>query len=192
MELKLLFKDELIVSNFICNLFYSMAFPIVHFVLVKAVGEKMISLNLIILSISGIIFPLLWNKYSKLYNLYGFLMISESLGYIILGLLIYNDFITAFVYFIIDTILFALLSKNVACGATKLLSIRYNSEKGREKYDNNSSVVGNFSSLLGFIISFFISIPINYAFILMSIGIIIDNVFYYRVYRKNIKKKEID
>jgi len=180
----------LLLANFISNLFYSIAYPVVHFTLIKDVGEKMIALNSIIICTAGVLFPILWNKYSKLYKSYGYLLTAEGITYITIGILIVTGCISNTLYYILDTILFSLITKNIICGGNKLRAIRYNSEKIREEYDNNSTIVANFSSLLGFGISFVIMIPSNIAFIFITIGICIDNIFYYKAYKKSLSNAQ--
>lgn len=174
-------------ANFLSNLFYSIAYPVVHFTLIKDVGEKMIAFNSIIMCLAGVLFPIIWNKHKNLYRAYGQLLLVEGIVYSIVGILICTSAISNLAYYLLDTFLFALISKNIICGSNKLRAMRYNSEIIREQYDNNSTIVSNFSSLLGFGISFIVTIPVNIAFILITIGICVDNVFYYRVYKQSLK-----
>lgn len=147
----------------------------------------MIALNSIIICVSGVIFPILWNKYRRLYNTYSLLLLLEVIGYITIGILIYTGIIGNLAYYLLETFLFATISKNIICGGNRLRSMRYNSEKLREAYDNNSTIVANGSSLIGFGASFLITIPVNVSFILITLGVCIDNIFYYRVYKQNNK-----
>ena len=186
--IKRILKDELLIANLITNFFFSFAYPIVHLFLINHITEKDISMNSIICCISGIFIPIIWNKYEKMYNSYGFFLISEIICYIILCSSILLSFITPKAYYIIDTLLYAFLTRNLCCGNIKLKVKRYCKENDRAEYDNNSVIVANFSSLLGFILSYFISIPIKLGFIFITIGIIFDNFIYYYVYKK-IKQK---
>lgn len=175
----------MLIANFISNLFYSTAYPVVHFTLIKDVGEKMIALNSIVCCIAGVLFPIIWNKYGKLYCTYGYLLFAEVIGYVIIGFLICTGLISNLSYYLLDTFLFVLITRNIICGGNKLRNIRYNQET-RERYDNNSNIVANFSSLLGFGISFLITIPSNIAFVLITIGICVDNIFYYKAYKQSL------
>lgn len=147
----------------------------------------MIAFNSIIMCLAGVLFPIIWNKYKNLYRIYGKLLLLEGVTYSIIGILIYTNAISNVAYYLLDTFLFAIISKNIICGCNKLRAVRYNSEIIREQYDNNSTIVSNFSSLLGFGISFIITISSSIAFILITIGICIDNIFYYRVYKQSLK-----
>lgn len=179
-----IFKDKLLLANFISNLFYSIAYPTVHFILIKDINEKIISLNAIIVCIAGIIIPILWNKKSnELYNKYGYLLSFEGISYILLTIAFIIGTIDSRLYYLIDTILFSIITKNIICGNNKLRAIRYNGEE-REKFDNDTNILANASSLIGFTISLLISLPEHLAFILLCIGIISDNIFYYKVYKE--------
>ncbi len=138
-----------------------------------------------VICVSGILFPLIWNKYSvKLYTKYGHLLGIEAITYTLIAILVLAGSITNKTYYILDTFLFALITKNIMCGANKLRASRYNSDNKRERYDNNSDLISNLSSLMGFGISFIVTIPTNVAFILITIGICFDNIFYFKAYKQ--------
>lgn len=129
-------------------------------------------------------FPILWNKKSdRLYKTYGYLLTTEGVLYILIGFLVVIGAIIPKTYYILDTLLFAIISKNVICGNNKLLAFRY--KENREQFDNNSNIVGNASSLIGFTLNFILSLSVNVAFILITIGIVFDNIFYYQVYKNS-------
>ena len=96
------------------------------------------------------------------------------------------SFINSKVYYILDTIFFCLVTRNIMCGVNKLKAKKYDTESKREQYDNNIQLVTNISSLIGFAISLTININTNIAFILITIGICIDNFFYYKEWKKTI------
>lgn len=183
-----MFKDKLLLANFISNLFYSIAYPTVHFVLIKDIDERIISLNAIIVCIAGIIVPIIWNKQSdKLYNKYGYLLTLEGISYILLTVAFIFGTVNSKLYYLIDTLLFSIITKNIICGSNKLRAIRYNGEE-REQFDNDCNILSNASSLIGFTVSLLLPLPRYIAFILLGIGIISDNIFYYQAYKESIKR----
>lgn len=185
-----IFKDDLLVGNFLSNLFYSISYPTIHFILISDVTERLISVNQIIICFTGIIFPILWNQQSdKLYRKYGHLLSLEGILYTLLIISILFSIITPKMYYIVDTILCSILTKNIICGLNKLKIYRYKGD-AREEYDNNVNVACNISSLIGFSISLFLSISKNIAFIFMGIGIVLDNIFYYKAYKLTLNRKE--
>lgn len=186
-NIKNILKDKLLIANFLSNLFYSVAYPCVHYKLISEIGQKMISLNSILICIAGTLIPVLWNKKSeKLYKTYGFLCNLETVLYIIICIMFLVSFISPKAYYILDTIFFCLVSKNIICGGNKLKAKKYDTESKREQYDNNIQLVTNISSLIGFSISLITNINTNIAFILITIGICFDNFFYYKEWGKTI------
>ncbi len=167
-----------------------MASPTVQYELVSNVGSKMISLNSICICLSGILCPLIWNKKSdKLYKQYGLFCNMETILYVIICVLFLFQNISPIIYYILDTIFYCLVTKNIICGNNKLRMLRYFGIE-REEYDNNFQLVSNASSLIGFSISLLLDFSIAWGFILITIGISIDNFFYYSVWKQNKKRKE--
>lgn len=190
--MKKIINDELILSSFISGLFYALAYPTIITKLISEAGSRIVSFNAICVSVAGIFIPMMWNKYSDtIYKKYGYLFIVETISYSIICLAVITAKITVKNYYILDTILFCIVSKNLICGNNKLKVLRYK-DKEREEYDNNILLVSDASSLIGFIISFILSIPVNIAFICMTIGICADNFAYFISWKKslNIKMKE--
>ena len=185
-----MFKDKLLLANFISNLFYSIAYPTVHFVLIRDIDERIISLNAIIVCIAGIIVPIIWNKKSdELYNKYGYLLTLEGLSYILLTVAFILGTVDSRLYYLIDTILFSIITKNIICGGNKLRALRYTGEE-REKFDNDCNILSNASSLIGFTVSLLFPLQKYVAFVILGIGIISDNIFYYRAYKECNKTEE--
>ena len=176
-------NDELIIANLLSNLLFSFSYPSVHCTLIKAVDEKMISINSIVICIAGMTFPMMWNRYSeRLYKKFGYMLTTEGILYIILTAAFITGFVTTKAYYIIDTLLYAVISKNILCGCNKLRVLRYKGNE-RETYDNNSNIIANFSSLIGFVLSSIIALDFYMSFVIMCFGAIVDNIFYYKAYK---------
>ena len=90
-------------------------------------------------------------------------------------------------YLIVDAMLSATITRNIACAVTRLKSIRYHGDK-REQFDNKTVLYCNITSVIGFGFSSLYVLPTNLAFIIMFVGIAIDNIFYYYVFKKANKK----
>lgn len=182
--LKEIIKDKLLLANFISTLLYSVSFPVVNYNLISSVGNKFISANQIFMCIAGIIIPAIWNKESeKMYKHLGKFLIAEVILYICLCLCVVMGIIDQKLYYILDTLFFCTVSKNIISGLNKLRSIRYKTSEKRESYDNNVLLVSNSSCLIGFGISLIFDIPLKIAFIIIFIGITIDNFFQYYIYK---------
>ena len=57
-------------------------------------------------------------------------------------------------------------------------------EKEREKYDNNSSIVNSIATLIGAGIAIVFDFDLRLLFVLAFVGNAIDNVFYLYIYKK--------
>lgn len=183
-------KDDLVKAALLNNLFYSAGYPAVQKILITNVTDKYIAVNAIVLCLATIIFGNTWERYSEiLYRKYGIFQILKSVFYfVLLGLLITNSINYKF-YYIADTFLMAAITKNILFGSNKLKSLRYTPNQ-RNDFDNKSLIVSNIASLAGLIISLFWSIPAHTAFILITIGMVIDAAFNYKVYKFHKKIRE--
>lgn len=57
-------------------------------------------------------------------------------------------------------------------------------EKEREQYDNNSSIVNSIATLIGAGIAIVFDFDLKLLFVLAFVGNVIDNVFYLYIYQK--------
>lgn len=90
-------------------------------------------------------------------------------------------------YVIIEALLYASITRNIICGGNRLKAIRYN-EQSREKYDNKDIILSNVSGLLGYSFSTLITLSLTVCMILMLVATVIDNVFYYYVWKTTTKQ----
>lgn len=164
--------------------FYSISYPFIHLAIMRdqRITERVISLNQIFCCVMIILINSMWNKYSKVfYKWYKIFLFTESVSYCILTIGVSINIFSPFVYYIVDTLLFSFISRNIICGTNKLRSTRYK-EDAREQYDNTVSIACSAATLIGSCIAAIIKIPISTAFILSWIGITIDNGFYWVIY----------
>lgn len=87
----------------------------------------------------------------------------------------------------LDTIVFAIVTKNICCGGIKLKTIRYNLEELREHFDNNNNSVSAISTIEPIIVAMFLSFNFSIMLWLATLGNAIDNIFYIFVYYKTLK-----
>lgn len=179
-------KDKLILACLLSNLFYSVSYPTVNKILITNITDNHIAVNSMIICTFTIILGKLWNKNSsKLIRYLPFFMIAETSIYLVLISGILNDLIGFRFYYIADTIIFAIVSKNIIFGANKLKALRYDGEK-RNKYDNDIQIISNAASLVGFALNIVLDMTTQIAFALIFIGLTIDNLFYYLAYRETV------
>lgn len=187
-----MYKDFLVQGDFWSTLLYYMSFPYINIWIMKQLDNKYVAVQNIIVCVATVLISTLWNKKSnKLYKFYSIFMFSECAVYLVLYSFVIFGNLNGRLYYLIDTILFSLITKNIICGTNKLKSIIYKNEK-REKYDNTSSIAAAIASIVGSILSIALNIPIEIAFAIGWAGISIDNLFYYLAYRKYKESDNID
>ena len=179
----------MLLANFVSVLFYSMSYPYIYAQTCKIVPTYYISIEQLLSCISTIIFCGLWNKYSdRLFNHYSKIVIAETLLDIVLfaDVMIRSDLRF---YFLLNVIIYALITRNMACGGTKMRAMVNPTERDREQYDNNSNIVVSVATILGTVAAFIYMPDFKVLCVLALIGNVSDNVLYWHIYRK-IKKED--
>lgn len=179
----------MLLANFVSVLFYSMSYPYIYAQTCKIVPTYYISIEQLLSCISTIIFCGLWNKYSdRLFNHYSKIVIAETLLDIVLfaDVMIRSDLKF---YFLLNVIIYALITRNMACGGTKMRAMVNPTERDREQYDNNSNIVVSVSTILGTVAAFIYMPDFKVLCVLALIGNVSDNLLYWHIYRK-IKKED--
>ena len=174
----------MLLATFITTLFYSATYPYIHKEIMQNISDTIIALNQIINCLSIVILGSLWNKKSdKLFKYYPVLCISET----ILGVcstiwvtLTHN----ILAYYIIDTLIFAIVTRNICCGGVKLRAIRYKTETDREHFDNNNNSMSAIATIIGSMLAIILKLDFVAMLWLATIGNAVDNIFYIFIYRK--------
>lgn len=176
--------DELLIAGATSNLFYSMAYPIVHTVTVQNINSNTMSFASLLNCILAAIVAKIWlDNSTKLYKSFGFMLKVEVVAYGILTVLFLINVVNPEMYFLSDAIMSAIITRNIICGGTRLKALRYEG-KTREIFDNKTVYYCNITSIIGYAFSWLVTLPTSIGFIFMFIGIAVDNIFYLRVYKK--------
>jgi hypothetical protein len=174
----------MLLANFISTLFYSLSYPYIYGETVKVVPHLYISVEQILACLGTIVFCRLWNKHSdKLFTKYHVILGLEIIADIILFADVLIRHNLSF-YFLLNVIIFALITKNVACGGTKMKARVHPTEKLREQYDNNSNIACSVATLLGAGIAIIFDMNLWLLFIFAFVGNAADNAFYLYIYYK--------
>lgn len=170
--------DGMLLATLLTTLFYSATYPYIHKEIVSNVSDSIIALNQIINCISIIVYGRVWNKKSdRLFKFYPMFCILEtilSIGSAIWAIMS-GDIVA---YYIVDTLIFAIVTRNICCGGVKLRAIRYRTEKEREHFDNNNNSMSAIATIIGSFIAMILELDFNMMLILATIGNSIDNTFY--------------
>lgn len=177
-------SNLMLLANFLSSLFYSMSYPYIYAETLKAVSTYYISFEQIITCISTVIFSVAWNRAGdKIFRHYRKIMIAEIIADVILfaDVIIRGDLKF---YFLLNVIIFAVITKNLSCGGIRMRAKVNPTEKQREAYDNNSNTVYALSTLAGTVIATITLPKINTLFFLALIGNTIDNFLYLYIYHR--------
>lgn len=180
----------MLLSNFLSTLFYSVSYPYIYAETIKIVPHSYIGIEQILACLGTIVFCRLWNKHSdRLFEHYRMFLCAEIIADIILfaDVLIRNDL--GF-YFLLNIIIFSVITKNLCCGGTKIKAIVNSTEKEREKYDNNTSIINSIATLSGTVIALIFDFQIELLFVFAFIGNIADNLFSLYIYKKIKERKD--
>lgn len=177
-------SNLMLLSNLICTLFYSMSYPYIYAETIKVVPHFYIGIEQILACVGTIIFCRIWNIYSdRLFKHYRLFLILEVIADLILftDVLIRNDLKF---YFLLNIIIYSVITKNLCCGGVKIRAIVNPTEKEREQYDNNSSIVNAVATLIGAGVAMIFDFDLRLLFVFALIGNGLDNVFYLYIYNK--------
>lgn len=174
----------MLTTNLICNLFYSMSYPYIYAEMMKVVNHFYISGEQIVTCLGVIVFGLLWNKKGDfLYRHYLWIVTAEIIadGFLFAHVLITGDLKF---YFVLNVLIYALITRNMANGGIRLRAKVHPDEKSRERYDNNCNIVDSIATLLGAGIAMILPMNLTVLFIAALIGNVFDNFCYYYIYCK--------
>lgn len=182
--------DGMLVATFLTTIFYSSTYPYIHKEIMANVSDSIIALNQIINCLSIVIFGSLWNKKSdKIFKHYPIFCILETVLSILLTVWATTTQ-NIIAYYIIDTLIFAIVTRNICCGGVKLRAIRYNTEIEREHFDNNNNSASAIATILGSIIAMMLDLDFSIMLWISTIGGAIDNMFYFVIF-ENTKNKKV-
>lgn len=184
--------DGMLLASFLTTIFYSSTYPYIHVAVISELPDTYLAVNQIVNCLSIIIFGKLWNTYSKkLFRWYLLFCICECLTTIgvVLFYVITRNIIG---YYILDTLAFAIITRNIICGGVKLRALRYNTEESRERFDNNNNSDYALATIIGSIIAIWLDLNIVLVLSLAAVGNMIDNAFYICIYYSTKRRKAGD
>lgn len=181
--------DGMLVATFLTTIFYSATYPFIHKLIMESVSDNIVALNQIINCLSIVVLGSLWNKKSeKLFKYYPAFCIGETILSICSAI-----WATAtgniMAYYIIDTLIFAIVTRNICCGGVKLRAIRYNTEEDREHFDNNNNSSSAIATIIGSVIAMILNLDFAAMLWLATLGNAIDNIFYIFIYKSTKRKR---
>lgn len=181
--------DGMLVATFITTLFYSATYPYIHKEVMTVASDKLVAVTQIINCVSVVVLGSIWNKKSdKLFRFYPFLCVLESTCGImstILAAITHNIVL----YYIVDTLIFSIITRNICCGGVKLRAIRYKNEKEREHFDNNNNSASAVATIIGSVIAMCLDLNFIVMLWIATVGNMVDNIFYIYIFYKTREKR---
>lgn len=174
----------MLTTNLICSIFYSMSYPYIYAEMMKVVNHIYISGEQIVTCLGVIIFGLLWNRKGDfLYKHYLWIVTAEIIADVFLFAHVLITGNLKF-YFVLNVLIYALITRNMANGGIRLRAKVHPDEKSRERYDNNCNIVSSVATLIGAGIAIIIPMKLTVLFIAALVGNVFDNFCYYYIYCK--------
>lgn len=174
--------DKLLLGAFLANIAYTIGYPTIQEMTMKAADSRLISLVSLINCAGIVLIGQLWEKFGeeKLMKFFPIYAIGDIVSYIALCV-IFMATGDAKMYYLGQVICSTVTIKNVGFGISFIRAKRY-SNGSRAKYDNLAAVLESIASLLGFGLAAVIKIPLTESLILMGLGTLIENFYMIKVY----------
>ena len=180
----------MLIATFLTTIFYSATYPYIHKEIIVAVSSEIVALSQIVNCIGVIVCGWLWNRWSKqlfrFYPTYCVLETALSVCSTVFAIATSN----VLAYYIIDTLIFAAVTRNIICGGIRLRALRYNTEEDRERFDNNNNSASSLATIIGSAIAMLLEFDFTTMLCIATIGNAIDNAFYLAIYQKTIKTQK--
>ena len=173
-------------SMFVCGLLSTYIFPVIIKDIYSKLPSSWIAFESLVGSISGLLISVAWKNSIRSGAIKRFmgLVIAETIcGVVLCAYLLfidYNIWVLAISQLVYTTFVTAFVGKCIMVFKSKL----WNNEK-REHYDNNASIIGGLTCILGFGLAMFFEPSIKFALALWGIAYLVDDIGWGIVFWKN-------
>jgi hypothetical protein len=179
-------QTYIFLSMFICGLLSTYIFPVIIKDIYTALPSSWIAFESLVGSISGLLISIAWKNSIREGAIKRFmgLVIAETIcGVVLCAYLLfidYNIWVLAISQLVYTTFVTAFVGKCIMVFKSKL----WNNEK-REHYDNNASIIGGLTCILGYSLAMFFEPSIKFALALWGIAYLVDDIGWAIVFCKN-------
>ena len=176
-------RQLLIHADFWSMLFISTASPVTHKLVMENVSSRLIAAKGLVDAIGIIVITALFNRFGdRIYKHFVAIAMCENVAYTLMLVGVITRTISITTYYVIESIAWILLTKNLICCCNRIRRFIYESEE-REKFDNNRHIAMSAATIIGNSVALFV-IPEWAAWMLMSLGIICGNLFSVLAYKQ--------
>lgn len=174
--------DAMLMATFFADCFYSATYPYIYQQIMSGITGNAVAYSQIACCLSVIVFSRLWNRFSeKLFPYYPVFCILECVCGICTSLFV-TFFQDILCYYLLDTLLFCLITRNIICGGVRLRAVRYPTEQLREQFDNNNNAVSAAATIIGSAAAVFLHLDFVHMVWIATIGNMTDNIFYIYIF----------
>lgn len=174
----------MLLSTFICNLFYSTTYPYIYSVVIKSVTDTYISIDQILYCVGIILMGYIWNNYGdRIFKYYKIILTIEAIIQVLLGFFIISTG-NLKTYYILNSIIISFITRNVNCGFIKIKAKANPTDILREHFDNTNNSCYAIATLLGSTLSIILTLDFNIMVIISTLGNVVDNFLTYYIYEK--------
>ena len=176
--------DGMLVAACLTTIFYSATYPRIYQEVMRNLSADWIALQRIIICGSTVLFTSIWLRQSKrLFPLFPWLCVLEAVCTIGVAVWVTTGGSVASYYFL-DTMVFALITRNLSCAGARLRALRYTTQSSREGFDNKQDAVMAVATITGSVLAIILDFDFTSLIWLATVGNIVDNVIYIGVYHK--------
>ena len=183
-HIKWMWNDLMIQACLWTTFLYAIGHPQIKLTVMKHIDPKYIAFEGIFVAVSTIILNSCFNKWGdKIFKFMPVFLFTESILYICLTSTMIAEVVSIKTYFILDLMAYSCVTRNIICCGSRMRRILYKDEV-RERFDNSLPIASAIATVAGGSIVMCCTIPLWLSWIIMGVGISIDNVFLYVVYRR--------
>lgn len=176
-------KQSLIHADFWSILFISIANPVTHKLVMENVSSQLIAARGLWDAVGIIVITALFNKFGdRIYKHFVAIAMCENIVYAIIITGVITKVVSITTMFMVESIAWILLTKNLICCCSRIRRFLYESEE-REKFDNNRHVATSAAEIIGYSVAMLV-VPEWLAWSLISLGIICGNMFSILAYKQ--------
>ena len=181
--------DAMLTATFFADCFYSATYPYIYKEIMSGISGGTVAIQQIVNCLSVILFSALWNRFSdRLFPFYAVLCVLECLAGFCTSLYVTFHPENILMYYVLDTLLFCLITRNIICGGVRLRAMRYPTEQQREHFDNSNNAVSAAATIIGSLIAIKLNLNFVHMIWLATFGNMIDNFFYINIFLKSRKE----
>lgn len=176
----------ILVNLFLAGLLYTYVGPAITKEIITALPAEWLAFQSLFFSITALVIGMAWKGRTRrtAIKLFMWLCIAESCAGFLIGMYLFFIHYNVIV-FAIATMLYSSLISEFVAKCIMFFKTRLWNEKGREKYDNNDTIVCSLFCIIGYALSLLFMPSLETALLIWSIVCATDNIAWIILYQKH-------